>query len=325
MMDLYMSSVLLIILLSGTSSSLTISDATEGCHHMLACQNTTYNDTVVWFMNNLEIIQTPKDWNGSHMSFPDLQDGATVVNVSVSNHRHSITIKMHLQNGDTSWRCETANEVSENLTVGATSLDKDSGIQYNLTSETATAVEGRIFNLSCIHASGLSIGTALWYRDCVQIFQTNGQNQRNQVLSKTTDFRAVSQRISVTSDPTQHRVSLTINSTLDEGSVWTCGNGERFSNSITVKVMENATGESSSSDTSTDSQTRSHQTTDGHETDCQTTSADRTKDDKPLDEGDLLIYAIAGSAGGLLLILGLISMCIIVSRRARGGYTVSIL
>ncbi|XP_046555782.1 uncharacterized protein LOC124265038 [Haliotis rubra] len=317
-MDLYTSSVFLIIMLSGTSS-LTITETAEGCHYTLSCQNTTGNDTVVWFRNNLEIIQTSTVSNGYSRSFPDLQDGAKL-DVSVSNYRHSLTMEMYLHNGETSWRCETVNEVSKNLTLKATNLTKDSGIPYNLMSVPATAAEGRTFTLSCTHASGFTIGTALWYRNCVQIFQTNGRDQKNQMLSKMNDrfeFRAVSQRISVASDLTRHSVFLTLNATLDEGSVWTCGSGQRFSNSITVKVMEYVTEESSSSVTSTDGQANSHQTTDGHETDRQTTSAVDKKDDRPSGEGYLLLYAIAGSAGGLLLLMGLITVCII-SRRTSG-------
>ncbi|XP_048254394.1 uncharacterized protein LOC124130300 isoform X2 [Haliotis rufescens] len=317
-LGLFTTPLLVFTVLSVPSSPLTITETSEGCHRILYCQETKDNDTVLWYKNNLEIMETSKDSYGSNssVSLRDVQDGTTLANVSVSEKRHSLTLMVSLLFGKSVWRCETVHGVSENLTLDVTGLTKESGIQYNLTSAPATAVEGNPFKLSCIHASGLTLTTALWYRNCVEIFQTNGNLNKNQMLSTNyhnIEFRSVSQRVTVESDRTRHRVTLIINSTLDEGSVWTCGTGQTVSNSITVILMEPITEESSTPTSSTDRQTTSRQTT-------RAVMDTVTKDDRPSAQGEPLIYAIAGSAGGFLLLVCILIIACISRRRSRGGY-----
>ncbi|XP_046337645.2 uncharacterized protein LOC124119247 [Haliotis rufescens] len=117
-----------------------------------------------------------------------------------------------------------------------------SSLKYHLTS--TPAIEGQPFTLSC--RQDHTIGTALWYRNWVRIFQTN-RNYQFEMLEKNTDheeFRSVSGRISVHATLIRHNVILTINSTLDEGSVWRCGLGEDSSDNLTVRVVKPVTGES---------------------------------------------------------------------------------
>ncbi|XP_071095177.1 uncharacterized protein [Haliotis cracherodii] len=318
-LGLFTTPLLVFTILSVPSSSLTITETAEGCHRILYCQETKENDTVLWYKNNLEIIETSKDSYGSNssVSLRDVQDGTTLANVSVSEKRHSLTLMVSLLFGKSVWRCETVHGVSENLTLDVTGLTKESGIQYNLTSAPATAVEGNMFTLACIHASGLTLTTALWYRNCVEIFQTNVNT--NQMLSTNyynIEFRSVSQRVSVESDRTRHSVTLTINATLDEGSVWTCGSGQTVSNSITVILMESITEESSTPTLSTDRQTTDRQTTSRQSTRAVMDTV--TKDDRP--SGEPLIYAIAGSAGGFLLLVCILIIACISSRRSRDVY-----
>ncbi|XP_046565735.1 uncharacterized protein LOC124274402 [Haliotis rubra] len=114
-------------------------------------------------------------------------------------------------------------------------------ITYFLTSTPAT--EGQPCILSCTHGLGRTISTALWYRNWVRIFQTNWRYQF-EMLDKDVDheeFRSVSGRISVDATLNRHNVILTINSTVDEESVWTCGVGVDTSNNLTVTVPEPTT------------------------------------------------------------------------------------
>ncbi|XP_046337643.2 uncharacterized protein LOC124119244 [Haliotis rufescens] len=120
-----------------------------------------------------------------------------------------------------------------------------SSLKYRLTS--TPAIEGEPCTLSCRHDH--TIGTALWYRNLVRIFQTN-RNFPLEMLDRNTDheeFRSVSGRISVDATPIRHNVILTINSTLDEGSVWRCGLEEDCSNNLTVRVVKPVTGSSTGS------------------------------------------------------------------------------
>ncbi|XP_048254395.1 uncharacterized protein LOC124130300 isoform X3 [Haliotis rufescens] len=258
-LGLFTTPLLVFTVLSVPSSPLTITETSEGCHRILYCQETKDNDTVLWYKNNLEIMETSKDSYGSNssVSLRDVQDGTTLANVSVSEKRHSLTLMVSLLFGKSVWRCETVHGVSENLTLDVTGLTK------------------------------------------------------------------VSQRVTVESDRTRHRVTLIINSTLDEGSVWTCGTGQTVSNSITVILMEPITEESSTPTSSTDRQTTDRQTTSRQTTSRQTTRAVMdtvTKDDRPSAQGEPLIYAIAGSAGGFLLLVCILIIACISRRRSRGGY-----
>ncbi|XP_046565734.1 uncharacterized protein LOC124274401 [Haliotis rubra] len=122
-------------------------------------------------------------------------------------------------------------------------------ITYFLTSTPAT--EGQPCILSCTHGLGRTISTALWYRNWVRIFQTNWRYQF-EMLDKDVDheeFRSVSGRISVDATLNRHNVILTINSTVDEESVWTCGVGVDTSNNLTVRMMATVTAESTTTTT----------------------------------------------------------------------------
>ncbi|XP_048253895.1 uncharacterized protein LOC124119230 [Haliotis rufescens] len=114
-----------------------------------------------------------------------------------------------------------------------------SSILYDLTSDPMPAVGERPFSLTCRHSRGNTIATALWYRNSVKMFQTSHQNPTS-VLDKNSDhveYLSVAERIAVAAHLLGHTLVLTINSTLDAGSVWTCSNGPAFSNVVRIQGL----------------------------------------------------------------------------------------
>ncbi|XP_071095388.1 uncharacterized protein [Haliotis cracherodii] len=166
-----------------------------------------------------------------------------------------------------------------------------SSLKYHLTS--TPAIEGQPCTLSC--KQDKNIGTSLWYRNWVWIFQTN-RNYRFEMLDKNTDheeFRSVSGRISVDATLIRHNVILTINSTLDEGSVWRCGLGEDSSNNLTVRVVKPVTDGS----TTTQPQTTSIVSK-------TTTTTEAMTENKDYSATHAFILTMCGIACCLILVIG---------------------
>ncbi|XP_046545818.1 uncharacterized protein LOC124255912 isoform X4 [Haliotis rubra] len=161
-----------------------------------------------------------------------------------------------------------------------------------LTSYPQSAVDGAEFTLSCTSTQSGGLITVIWHRNNVEIFQTNSDaDVSTSILNTTTtsnESRAVTERVTVSSSLKQHNVILRINSTLDQGSVWKCRSGIRYSNNVTVDITNK---------------------TEGFSTTVPTTPAPIKRE---------ITYAVTGSVGGVVVVVVIITvvlLCTLYRRR----------
>ncbi|XP_067679789.1 uncharacterized protein [Haliotis asinina] len=171
-----------------------------------------------------------------------------------------------------------------------------------LTSSPKTATEGEHFTLIC--SSNTTGGQdRQWSRNGTSPLLITTQGSTSYTVSNPDIFNGyLSGRINVSCDATQHNVTLRVNSTVDNGSVWQCvdygGTSKRSSNRLTICV--------------TVDQTTVNTTT------CATSvPPTRTTDSTgPIGQFDIIAIA-AGAAGGGVAVIAVVIVAAVCIRKKR--------
>ncbi|XP_048258056.1 uncharacterized protein LOC124113532 [Haliotis rufescens] len=199
--------------------------------------------SVKWYRNNVNIFDTSSDADASAAilhpltTSPEYQSVSGRISVSSSLQQHNVTLRTNspLDQGSV-WRCQVGSQFSNNLTIEV--KESIRGPSLPALSQTSG---GQTVTLTCAGepGSGGYISIA-WYRNGVEIFKTISDDPTviHSPVNTSSECQSVSGRISVSSSIQQHKVTLRINSTLDQGSVWTCRTGQQFSNNISIEVKE---------------------------------------------------------------------------------------
>ncbi|XP_048254216.1 uncharacterized protein LOC124121869 isoform X1 [Haliotis rufescens] len=98
------------------------------------------------------------------------------------------------------------------------------GGSLHLFSSPPTATDGGLFTLVCTNRSR-GISGMKWYLDDNEAFTTNAEGAKETCsLGKpsSSPIKSMTDRVTVSCDNLQHNVTLTINSKIDNGSVWYC-------------------------------------------------------------------------------------------------------
>ncbi|XP_046548395.1 uncharacterized protein LOC124258346 [Haliotis rubra] len=216
--------------------------ATEGVEFTLSCTATQSDGliSVSWYRNNVEMFMTSSDAN---ISSSILKPNTTLseyravvgrVTVSSSLQQHNVTLRINstLDQGSV-WKCRSGMRFSNNVTVEITDKSEAS-ISVKATRNPVNG--GQILTLTC--ESTNDITETVWSRNSVNIFKTIIPRSMLVYDTNSPQYQSVAGRVTVMSSLLQHNVSLRINSTLDQGSVWRCQSGNVFSNNVTLDVVE---------------------------------------------------------------------------------------
>ncbi|XP_046331495.1 uncharacterized protein LOC124114786 [Haliotis rufescens] len=98
-----------------------------------------------------------------------------------------------------------------------------------LTSVPSTATEGELFTMSCTSTKDIGAQPVAWFKDGDITFSTTHNASTNNTIT------FLPEGIGVYCDAFQHNITFKINSTMYNGSVWTCAY-EHLSNSLTIDV-----------------------------------------------------------------------------------------
>ncbi|XP_046545816.1 uncharacterized protein LOC124255912 isoform X2 [Haliotis rubra] len=290
----------------GTSASLPLhltsypQSAVDGAGFTLSCTTTQSGGfiNVIWYRNNVEMFSTSSDADVSTSILNpattsiDSRAVAGRVTVSSSLQQHNVILRINstLDQGSV-WKCQSGSRFSNNVAVEITD-NSEASATIRLTSYPQSAVDGAEFTLSCTSTQSGGLITVIWHRNNVEIFQTNSDaDVSTSILNTTTtsnESRAVTERVTVSSSLKQHNVILRINSTLDQGSVWKCRSGIRYSNNVTVDITNK---------------------TEGFSTTVPTTPAPIKRE---------ITYAVTGSVGGVVVVVVIITvvlLCTLYRRR----------
>ncbi|XP_046548385.1 uncharacterized protein LOC124258335 [Haliotis rubra] len=252
----------------GTSAPATIhltiypQSAVDGAEVTLSCTTTNSGGliSVNWYRNNVEMFSTSSDADVSTSIFNPTTSSnesravAGRVTVSSSLQQHNVTLRINstLDQGSV-WKRQNGNRFSNNVTVEITD-NTEAPATIHLTSYPQAAVDGAEVTLSCTTTQSGGLISVSWYRNDVEIFKTSSDADVSTSMQKPnttlSEYRAVAGRVTVNSSLQQHNVTLRINSTLDQGSVWKCKNGKRFSNNVTVEITDNSEVESATESSS---------------------------------------------------------------------------
>ncbi|XP_046545817.1 uncharacterized protein LOC124255912 isoform X3 [Haliotis rubra] len=231
----------------GTSASLPLhltsypQSAVDGAGFTLSCTTTQSGGfiNVIWYRNNVEMFSTSSDADVSTSILNpattsiDSRAVAGRVTVSSSLQQHNVILRINstLDQGSV-WKCQSGSRFSNNVAVEITDNSEAS------TSVKATrnpVNNGQILTLTC--ESTNVIQETVWSRNSVNIFKTILLTSMLVYDTSSPQYQSVAGRVTVNSTLKQHNVSLRINSTLDQGSVWRCQTGDLFSNNITLDVV----------------------------------------------------------------------------------------
>ncbi|XP_046545822.1 uncharacterized protein LOC124255913 isoform X3 [Haliotis rubra] len=182
------------------------------------------------------------------------------------------------------------------------------------------ATEGVEFTLSCTSTHSGGLISVRWYRNNVEMFHTSSDaDVSTSIFNPATtpsESRAVAGRVTVSSSIQQHNVTLRINSTLDQGSVWKCQAGSRSSNNVTVEITDNTEVHSVPNSKSTSWSTTLAAGV-GHAGTTTTVPTTPDQTESPKHSGEI-IYAVAGSVGGVVavvVIVIVVFLCTLSKRR----------
>ncbi|XP_046545821.1 uncharacterized protein LOC124255913 isoform X2 [Haliotis rubra] len=221
--------------------------ATEGVEFTLSCTSTHSGGliSVRWYRNNVEMFHTSSDADVSTSIFnpattpSESRAVAGRVTVSSSIQQHNVTLRINstLDQGSV-WKCQAGSRSSNNVTVEITD-NTEASISVKATRNPVK--DGQILTLICESTS--DIKETVWSRNSVNIFKTIIPTSMLVYDTSSPQYQSVAGRVTVNSTLTQHNVSLRINSTLDQGSVWRCHTGDGLSNNVTLDVIEHMRGD----------------------------------------------------------------------------------
>ncbi|XP_067661732.1 mucin-22-like [Haliotis asinina] len=232
--------------------------AVDGTEVTLSCATTHKGGLigVKWYRNNVDIFYTSSDVNVStsilnpNTTSPEFQSVSRRVTVNSYPPQHNVSLRINSTlDKDSVWKCKSGNSFSNNVTVVITDSTQGSAstarMPTNRTESTTQSIllkaignpvkDGQILTLTCDSTNNIT--ETVWSRNSLNLFKTILPTSMLVYDTSYPQYQSVTGRVTVSSTHQQHNVTLRINSTLDQGSVWRCNTGNVVSNNVTLHVM----------------------------------------------------------------------------------------
>ncbi|XP_071095209.1 uncharacterized protein [Haliotis cracherodii] len=114
-----------------------------------------------------------------------------------------------------------------------------------LTTFPAQATEGNAYTLTCSSNNNVSASKIIWYWRTVAVVETTYLNDTCDVVVPQNEYFETyfSKRVSISCGVLQHNVTLRINSTVDNGTLWYCKDPstDETSHTVTIDVTDEPT------------------------------------------------------------------------------------
>ncbi|XP_048254188.1 uncharacterized protein LOC124125593 isoform X2 [Haliotis rufescens] len=245
---------------------------TEGNTYTLMCSSSAGSRAIQWSRNSALTVRTR--YVSATQCAEDVISTAVFdtflsgrINTSCKFNQHNVTLRISAQNDNGSvWWCQdpVKGDRSNNLTIDVVNAEESTAASpvtlmtsptassesrtsvsegsnsLQLTSSQATASSGHPYTLMC-SSSGSAGRDIQWHWRSDLIFRTRYVSDTDcQVDVSNNDlYRRLSGRVTVTCSLNQYNVTLRILTSMDNGSVWWCVDGQRSqeSNRWTIHVV----------------------------------------------------------------------------------------